>query len=238
MTNFFDLILSPVNLPLTILVALLILYWLFTMVSGMDLDLDFDVDLDIDTGLDMDPDIGFEGGNADFEDVANAEIPKDDVVGSRQKPLKWWQVFLIYFNFVGLPFMFTFTAFIFSWWVVVAVLTDLTFSHNNFLGFIIFIASIIPALIFTKIFTTPFKSFFKKLNKDGDEAVDFLGRRGLSLSNISGDKMGRGEFVVEGSPMNIYIKSLNGENIHYHESILIIKESADKNFYYVKTYND
>lgn len=238
MADFFDLILSPVNLALTCLVILLILYWLFTMVSGIDFDLDFDVDIDVDTDFDLDLDSGLEGGNADFEEIANAEIPKEDVVGRRQKPLKWWQVFLIYFNFVGLPFMFTFTAFIFIWWLIVVFLTAITFSHDNLLGFIIFIASIIPALIVTKIFTTPFKSFFKNLNKDGDEAIDFLGRKGTSLSTVSGAKMGRGEFVIDGSPMNIYIKSLDGEEIKYHDSILIIKESADKNYYYVKTYND
>lgn len=238
MTDFFDLIMSPVILPLTVLVILLIIYWLFTMVSGIDFDLDFDIDVDVDTDLDIDSDLGLEGGNADFEDVSNAEINKDDVVGKRQKPLKWWQVFLIYFNFVGLPFMFTFTTFVFAWWVIVAILSAFTFSYNNLLGFIIFIASIIPALIFTKIFTTPFKGFFKKLNKDGDEPVDFLGRKGISLSTFSGDKLGRGEFIVEGNPMNIYIKSLKGEEIKYHENILIIKESTDKNFYYVQTYND
>ena len=238
MNEFFEIVTSPINLPLTILLLLLVIYWIFTMISGIDFDLDFDVEVDLDTDFDLSMDSGLEGGNANLEEASNMEITKEDVVGKRQKPLKWWQVFLIYFNFVGLPFMFTFTTFVFAWWIITMLATAVTFSSHNLLGFILFLVAIIPALIVTKIFTTPFKSFFKRLNKDGDEAVDFMGRKGISLSTVSGDRMGRGEFVVDGSPMNIYIKSLDGAEIKYHESILIIKESADKNFFYVKTYNE
>lgn len=238
MSEFFDTAFSSINLPLTVLLIILIIYWLVTMISGIDLDLDFDVEVDTDVDFDIDSDASIEGGNLDIEDVSNTEITKDDVVGNRQQPLKWWQVFLIYFNFVGLPFMFTFTSFIFIWWIIMMLATTLTFSSENVIGFILFFAAIIPALFLTKIFTTPFKSFFKKLNKDGDEPVDFLGRKGICLSTVSGDKMGRAEVVVEGNPMNIYIKSLNGETINYQQSILIIKESADKNFFYVELYNE
>lgn len=237
MNNFFELIFSSVNLPLTILLIILVIYWLLTMISGIDFDLDFDVEVDVDADFDIDTDSGLEGGNLTLDEASNAEITKEDVVGRRQKPLKWWQVFLIYFNFVGLPFMFTFTAFVFAWWTLTMLGTAITYSSNNILGAIIFFVAIIPSLFLTKIFTTPFKSFFKRLNKDGDEAVDFLGRKGVSLSTVSGDKMGRAEVFANENPMNIYIKSLNGEEIKYQENILIIKESADKTFFYVKSYN-
>lgn len=184
MNDFLDLAFSSINLPLTVLLIILIIYWLVTMISGIDFDLDFDVEVDADVDFDIDSDVGLEGGNLAIEDVSNAEITKEDVVGKRQKPLKWWQVFLIYFNFVGLPFMFTFTAFIFIWWIILMLATALTFSSENVIGFAIFFLAIIPALILTKIFTTPFKSFFKGLNKDGDEPVDFRKKRNLLINRF------------------------------------------------------
>ena len=87
------------------------------MIGGLDFDPDFDIEVDAD----MDVDSGIEGGNMDFEDISNTEINQEDVVGKRRKPLKWWQIFLIYFNFVGLPFMFTFTFWIFIWWFMTAI---------------------------------------------------------------------------------------------------------------------
>jgi len=231
---------SPVNIILSILVILLIAYWLFTMISGIDFDLDVDVDIDIDADadFDIDTDTGIEGGNVDFHDISNAEVNKEDIVPNRRKKLKWWQIVLIYFNFVGLPFMFTFTCWIFIWWLCTVIATSITSSYNNTFGYVLFLAGILPSLILTKLFTTPFKSFFKNLNQDGDAPIDLLGRKGTLFSTISGDKMGSAEVLAEGTVMSIYVKSLDGESINYNQTILIIKQSNDKNYYYVKPYED
>ncbi len=238
MKELIDIAFSPVNIVLTLLMILLILYWVFTMISGIDFDLDVDVDIDVDTDMDIDTDTNIEGGNLDFEDIANTEVNKEDVVGKRRKPLKWWQIILIYFNFVGLPFMFTFTCWIFIWWLCTTITTTITSTYDHNLGYLVFLAAMIPSLILTKIFTTPFKSFFKNLNKDGDEPIDLIGRKGTLQSTISGNKMGSAEVVAESNPLSIYVKSLNGEQINYHEKILIIKQSEDKNYYLVQSYND
>lgn len=236
MQELIDIALSPVNITLTVLTLLLIVYWLFTMVSGIDFDLDVDVDIDVDADIDTNSSI--EGGNVDFDDVANAEINKEDVLGEKRKPLKWWQIILIYFNFVGLPFMFTFTCWIFIWWMITVVATTLTHSFENSFGYILLLAGIIPSLIVTKIFTTPFKGFFKNLNQDGDAPIDITGRTGTLFSTISGTKMGSAEVLAEGVPMSIYVKSLDGEKLEYEQKILVIKQSDDKNFYFIKEYNN
>ncbi len=234
MNTFTDIIFSSVNLPLTILVIILLLYWIVTMISGIDFDLDVDVDIDAD--FDIDTDSGIEGGNADFHDVSNAEVNKEDVLGKKRKPLKWWQIFLIYFNFVGLPFMFTFTYWIFIWWICTAFSTVLTDSINNSFGFVLMLIGFLPSLFINKIFTTPFKSFFKNLNQHGDLPIDIVGRVGISLSNIKEKKLGSAEVKAAGTHLSINIKSLDGSPIHYREQILIIKQSQDKSFYYAQSY--
>ncbi len=206
------------------------------MIGGLDFDLDFDIDVDLDADLEVDS--GIEGGNMDFEDISNAEINQDDVIGKRRKPLKWWQIFLIYFNFVGLPFMFTFTCWIFLWWFMTTITTAITYSYDNVFGFLIMLLALFPALFINKLFTTPFKGFFKNLNKDGDVAIDFLGRQGVLLSSISENKMGNAEVKVDGNSMSIYVKSLTGKPLTYGSNILIIKRSSDSNYYLVQSYND
>ena len=213
---------------------ILILYWIVTMISGADLEVDFDVDIDVD--IDTDFDTSIEGGNLDFEDISNTQIEKEHIVGKRRKPLKWWQVFLVYFNFVGLPFMFAFTCWIFIWWALTTVTTTITNSYDNSFGVLIMLLAFIPSLFINKIFTMPFKSFFKNFSKDGDLPIDIIGRRGVCLSTIKENKMGSAEIVVEKTPLSIYVKSLNGEQINFRDPILIIKQSTDKNYYYAQSY--
>ncbi|MDN3593903.1 hypothetical protein [Zunongwangia endophytica] len=234
MTNLTDILFSEVNITLSILCILLIVYWVLTMVSGIE----FEYDMDIDIDADLDVDISTEGSNMEFQDVSNAELNKESVVGKRIQPLKWWQILLIYFNFVGLPFMFTFTCFVFIWWFTTALTTTLTFTYDNFIGFAIMIAGFFTSLFVTKIFTTPFKGFFKNLNKDGDKAIDYVGRQGVLLSTIAGDRMGNAEIYVNGDSHSIYVKSLDGNQLNYQDKILIIKQSADKNYFLVQSYND
>ncbi|MGG8497890.1 hypothetical protein ACQY1Q_15870 [Tenacibaculum sp. TC6] len=231
MNSLTDLVFSTVNAPLTILLIVLGSYRLFTMLVGLDLDFDIDIDVDIDTDIDID------STGVDLEDVTNIELKKEAVVGERRRKLKWWQVILLYFNFVELPFLFTFTSWIFFWWAITVISTYLTHSYNNSFGVIIFLSAILPSLILNKIFTTPFKVFFKKLERKGVESLDLIGRRGILLSNISQEKLGSVKLFVNSDPINIYAKSLHGEEIKSGEEILIIKESSDKKFYYIQSYN-
>jgi len=233
-----DLVFSSINSPLTILLIVLAAYRVITMLFGLDLDfdMDFDIDVDADFDADMDTDTSFDVTGLDIEEISNIEIKKDAIVGNKQKELKWWQIILIYFNFAELPFLFTFTSWIFFWWSLTVIGTYITGSYDNSFGLVIFLGAIIPALIINKIFTTPFKAIFKKLERKGVDNLDLLGRKGTLLSNITNDKLGSVKLVVNSDPINIYAKSLKGETIKSGQQVLIIKESKDKKYYYIQSY--
>lgn len=48
---------SLVNITLSCLVILLIVYWTFTMLSGIDTDLNLDIDIDAEVDMDMNTEI-------------------------------------------------------------------------------------------------------------------------------------------------------------------------------------
>ena len=235
MTSVFDIAFSSVNITLSILVILLIAYWIFNMISGIDFDLDIDVDIDVDADVDVDANLD---GATSVTDLANVEVNKEDVIRDPRKKLEWWQMLLLYFNFVGLPFMFTFTCWIFIWWLCTVISTSITGSYNTSFGYTLLLYGILPSLILTKVFTTPFKGFFKNLNPDGDLPTDLTGKKGIMLSNISGDKMGSAEVIGDGNPMSIYAKSMDGQTIKYKQDILVVKQSDDKNFYWILPFED
>jgi len=233
-----DLVFSSINSPLTILLIVLAAYRVITMLFGLDLDfdMDFDIDVDADFDADMDTDTSFDVSGLDIEEISNIEVKRDALIKNKQKELKWWQIILIYFNFAELPFLFTFTSWIFFWWSLTVIGTYMTGSYNNSFGLVIFLAAIIPALIINKIFTTPFKAIFKKLERKGVDALDLLGRKGTLLSNITNDKLGSVKLVVNSDPINVYAKSLKGETIKSGQQVLIIKRIKDKKYYYIQSY--
>jgi len=230
--SIIDIAFAPINKPLTFLLIFLTAYRLITLLLGMDFDFDLDFDLDVDTDIDG----SFDTSGLDLEDISNLELKDKAIIGDTKRKLKWWQVLLIYFNFSELPFLFTFTGWIFFWWILTIIGTYLTNSYDNTLALIIFLSAILPSLIINKIFTTPFKSIFKKLERKGVEALELIGRKGTLLSNISNNKLGSAKLFVQNDPINIYVKSLDGESIKAGQEILIIKESNDKKFYYIKNY--
>jgi hypothetical protein len=231
-----ELVFSSINTPLTILLIVLAAYRIITMLFGLDLDFDMDFDMDVEADFETDLESSFDATGLDLEEVSNIELKKESIVKNRQKKLKWWQIILIYFNFAELPFLFTYTSWVFFWWSLTVIGTYITGSYDNSFGLFIFLGSIIPALFINKIFTSPFKSIFKKLERKGVESLDLLGRKGTLLSNISNDKLGSVKLTVNSDPINVYAKSLKGEKIKIGEQVLIIKESTDKKYFYIQSY--
>ena len=83
MADIIHISFSLVNTILSCLVILLVVYWIFTMLSGSDLDLDVDIDMDIDVDVDIDVDTEIDmdvGNNLELQNIGNAEIKVDHVV--------------------------------------------------------------------------------------------------------------------------------------------------------------
>ncbi len=240
MKELFDIAISIVNLPLTILFGLLILYWILTTLTGLDLDFfDADIDLDIDAEADVDVDVetDFDARtNLDIPEISNTEVKKEDVIRRRGK-LNFFQIFLIYFNFVGLPFMFTFSFFVLFWWAITMAGTSITHSYDNDFGFIFFFGGILPALFLTKIFTTPFKRFFTNFNNKGESALDLLGREGILHSTISGDKIATLEIKIQSDPIKVMVQSKDGIEIPANSRVAIVNQVKNKQLYIIQQLN-
>lgn len=194
----------------------------------MDFDFDMDVDVDVDVDADFDA-----RTNVDINDISNTEVQKENVVRRRGK-LNVFQVILIYFNFVGLPFMFTLTFWVLFWWAITMVGTYLTGSYNSAFGFVFFFGGIVPALFITKFFTEPFKRFFRNFDSEGEKSLEMLGREAVLGSSLSGEKITILDVVIEGSPIKVYVQSKNGEIIESGTKVQIVNHTPDKKVYIIQ----
>ncbi|WP_152537371.1 OB-fold-containig protein [Aquimarina pacifica] len=230
MKELIDIAFSPVNAFFTIMCLILILYWILTILTGFDLDF-FDVDFDAsaDFDLDIDADADLENYNPDVDlpqKSVNAEVQSESI-GIQ---------FLRYFSFDELPLMFMLSIIFFSMWFISINVTHSFGWQAHWLGFILLIPNLIISLFIAKIVTKPLAKLYRMINHKGEEEIDFLGRRCIVKSPVSGEKLGQIEVVINGDPIRVQAKGFKGVTIRSGEEALIVNESKDKKYYLIEKF--
>lgn len=212
---FYHLMHPLPNAIMTVLMGVMFLYWLVSFIFGamdLDIDVDFDHDIDIDaTGIDTS---GIDG--------AHSHDP-----GAMMK-------FLEFINVGKMPFMLILTIFIFFIWLGSLIFTSFV-PLESWGGWatLILLPLMICSVFLTKIATKPFVKVFLAMGYQGEDAIDFLGRDGVMISNIEGNKVGAANFKIDGNPIRLNVKSVNGELIKRGEYIVIEEEDPGHKFYLV-----
>lgn len=227
MTEFLHNLMHPLpNAVMTVIMGILVLYWLFVTISGAgieDLDLGFDFDVDVPDAdvpeIDADADIDAADGNGDV---------------STHKEPGFFIKTLDFLNVGRVPFMLIITTLKFFMWIGTLITTSvINVVSWGLWSLLILIPIGIIGIFFTRFATNPMVKFFKEIGYKGEEEIDFLGRSGKMLSNIKGDKIGSAEVIVDKNPIKLNVVSIDGEEIKYGDYIIIADESEDKKIYYV-----
>lgn len=198
---------NPANSILSILLILSVLYWIFTILSGIgEFDIDFDVDTDVDTPDGM------------------IEVPQD--------PSSFIQ-FLKFLNLDIIPITFFLTLVLLFTWLInvnISYFIPLPF----WMYFVTIIPAFIVSLFLTKYISMPLKPVFKEINHKGEIAYDYLGRVGKLKSTIENDKLGMLEIIINKDPIKLLVKSKDGSLLKEGENACIVDENPDKKFYFVE----
>lgn len=219
MTDLLHNLLHPLpNAVTTVIMAIMLLYWLFVFLSGAgveDLDLGFDFDVDVDSDVSVD------------SAESDGEISADKEPGFFVKALS-------FLNVGKVPFMLIITVFKFLLWIGSLITTSvINVVSWGAWSLLILIPLAIVSLFFTKFATNPLVKLFKEIGYRGEEEIDFLGRSGKMLSNIKDEKIGTAEFLVDNNPIKLNVISIDGNEICYGDYVIIADESEDKRIYYV-----
>ena len=232
MTDLLYNLMNPLpNAVMTVIMAILVVYWLFVLLLGVgleDLDLGFDFDVDVpDVSV---PDVGVDTGIDVDTDV---DVDSDSDVAVEKSPGFFIQ-FLKFLNVGRVPFMLILSTFKLFIWIGTLVTTSLVnVTAWGLSSLFILIPIAIVAIFFTKFATNPMVKFFKEIGYKGEEEIDFLGRSGKMLSNIKDEKIGTAEFLVDKNPIKLSVKSMDGAEIKYGDYVVVMDESDDKKYFLV-----
>ncbi len=205
----------PVNLFYTILLLLVIFYWLSVILGAIDLssfDLDFDIDADIDLDADVDVDADVEAGTT----------------------TGWLAGTLHFFNFGKMPFMVIITFVAMSGWVL-SILSNYYIGQGSALfALAMFIPILFVNLVVAKILSTPLIPVFKRLDTTA-EAIDYVGMECRLKLPASATKFGQAEVLIDDTPNLINVKTENDKDpISSGEQAIIIGKTEDDKYYLIE----
>lgn len=218
---FYNLMHPLPNAVMTVIMGVLVLYWLFALFSGAgmdDLDLGFNFDMDVDADVDVDVD-------ADVD--ADADAPDAAEPGFMMKCLS-------FLNVGRVPFMLVFSILKLFMWLGSLITTKfIEVGTWGAWSLLILLPLFFVSVFFTHWATHPLVKLFKAIGYQGEDAIDFLGRSGKMMSGVEGNKVGCAEVMVDKNPIRLNVRSIDGAAIKYGDYVIVADESEDGKIYLV-----
>ncbi|WES96308.1 hypothetical protein P2W68_15795 [Chryseobacterium arthrosphaerae] len=209
--EFLNVAFSPVNTVLSVLLGLSVIYWLFTILTGLDIDVGMQSDLDA-------------GGDVHAPD-GHFHAPEHDPSA--------WMHFLKFLNLDIVPVTYFLTLSLLVTWLG-SLYLNYFFPLPVWAGILAIFPLMIGGMLLTKIVLKPLNPFFKEINHKGEASYAFLGREGRLKSNIQDDKIGMMEVFIGSDPMTLMVRSKDGSRLEHGTHVMIVDEEPDKRIYYVQ----
>ena len=211
MKELIDAAFAFVNLPFTILLGLVMVYWIIVIIGILDLDF-LNIDVEADADVDIDADIPASGG---------ALITA-----------------LSFLNIGHVPFMIVFSILALCLWVG-SILANyyINPSYSIITALVIFMFNMIGAVFITKLITTPLKKFFQGLNQEAKD-ISLIGKLCTITIEADSQRMGQAEVVVKDAHILVNVKTMDNKTIKKGQRALIFDRSKDESYYLVEPYND
>lgn len=191
------------NIIPTILLCMVLLYWITVIIGALDLDvLDIDLDLDVEA-------------EADGEVLSG---PLHAILG--------------FLNVSELPLMLVFSIIILIFWIISMLFHLLPIQTGGFISGILLIPSFLVSLVVSKFVTSPLKPLFKDFSS-AQKYNTIEGKLCTLLCDLSFGRLGQGEIETEGASIVINVRVQDGETLKKGDKAFIIKKDEEKNFYIV-----
>lgn len=203
--EFLDACFHVVNLPATLLLILVVLYWLTVIIGAMDLST-LDVEL---------PDMDMEGGEA--SGIGNVDA------------------FLEYFNIRYVPVSIMVTLFAISFWVISMIANHyLNPGMWGLFGLAIFAVNIPISAHVAKFAGAPMVPLFKGMRSQSSAKRELIGSRVIITSSKADASYGQAEIQGEGPPITLSVRT-DGEEIPRGAEAVILSHEPEKNIHLITT---
>lgn len=211
MLEIFTEAISYVNLPFTVLLGVVILYWLFVALGALDSDFGHDADGHMDSGHDGHDghhghhaeDGGFLSGMFHFINLGEAPLM---VVLSLLSLSMWTCSLIVNFYFTG---------------------------HSAVLALAFLVPNLLVSAIVTRYVTLPLRPLFRLLRRTEDNHQPMIGRPCRITTSNASSSFGQAEVETKGAPLLIDVRTMDGISLPRGANAVIFREDTERGIYYV-----
>ena len=216
MTEVLHVSFQGINIIPTILLLLVVIYWVTVILGALDLGfLDFDMDPDFESDVEIEVD-------ADIDSDVNAASSLDKI--------------LSFLNLGRVPFMVFLTCFALPLWTC-SILSNhyLGITHTG-IAIALLIPFSVPSALCAKILTTPFAGMFEKMERDEISNIKLVGKICKAKWEINSAKFTQASINHEGSVFLISVKTVDDQVVLKGDNALVIKYIKKENLFLVEPY--
>jgi hypothetical protein len=208
--ELFNAAIAPHQVLLTLLLALVVCYWLLVILGALDFEADLpDADLDLDS----------DGHHAHHGmSTGGVWITAGRLFGFSQVPIVVWLSFL----------------FLFMWFLSLVLNEKWNPSHSILQTFILLLPNLVGSLVITKLVTIPVARLFKAMADSDTEAEVVIGRTGTVCSIEADETYGQLEITANGAPLLINVRTQGGTLVKGTQA-KITSAGPDNAFYFIES---
>lgn len=237
LVDFGSSVIAPANLPYTVFLVLVVLYWLIVLLGVLDfdtLDVDLDIDADMDMDLDMDMDVDVEVSTHGLSQSATAGEP--GAVGGTVADAGIMIATLRFFGLGEVPLMILLSVQIVLMWLGSMILNDTLRTAPHVIFALIWLVPLFLGCAFvTKIITLPVRYLYGMMNQGIREQKRVVGRVCVVTSSRATHDFGQAELVVDGSPWQLHVRTAEGEELPQgQEAVVLSCLDKEKRVFLVK----
>lgn len=207
MANLFSASIALVNLPFTVLLVLIIFYWVGVILGAVDIEL-FDIDLSPD--MESDLEIGQTGG--------------------------FLYSFFHLLNIGDVPVMVVFSVAILCAWCF-SMLSNYYLNNGMSLliGAALLVPNLLVSLLAAAMVTRPLKKIFATFDTN-DSHQKIVGRVGTVVSGAVNTDYGQIEIQTAGAPLRVNVRTTGDMVLKKGDAAIVYDEDSDNNIYLVEKF--
>lgn len=210
MFELYQAAISHNQILLSLLLALVVLYWLLVILGALD----FETDL-VDDLSDGDGDVHHGHG----VNTGGAWLTAGRFFGFSEVPIVVWASFMI----------------LFMWFFSLALNQKWNPGADTVQALILLLPNLIASAIVTKLVTIPVAKLFKAMTDADTEAEAVIGRTGVVVSMEADETYGQLQIAANGAPLLINVRTQSGAVIFKKgDSAKVSAAGPDNNFYFIE----